>query len=81
MSAISVVADVLPGSVGPYVGLMVAGFLVASWGHGMKSRWTVTIGITMIFLATLLLPLALALTSGDDAPRPSDDLQTPAPLR
>lgn len=81
MGTLEVAADVLPRSVGPYVGLMVAGFVVAIWGHGMRSRWTVTIGIVMILCATLLLPIALQVLEGGDGPEPERDLQTPAPLQ
>lgn len=77
---LEVAADVLPRSVGPYVALMVAGFVVAIWGHGMRSRWTITIGLVMILSATLLLPLALQVLS-EDEPVPERDFQTPAPLQ
>ncbi len=87
MGTLEVVADVLPRSVGPYLALMVAGFVVAIWGHGMKSKWTVTIGIAMIFSATLLLPIALQLLSEGDSSAPdsspasrSRDFETPAPF-
>ena len=39
--------------------MMVAGFVIGARGHGMKARWVVAVGIIMIFLATLLLPLAV----------------------
>ena len=81
MGFLEVAADVLPRSVGPYVALMVAGFVVAIWGHGMRSKWTITIGLAMIFAATLLLPLALQIFSGDEGPDPERDFQTPAPLQ
>lgn len=59
---------VLPDTIEPYLILMVAGFIVAMWGHGMHSRWVVAIGIIMVFLAVLLFPLALQIFS--EAPPP-----------
>ena len=58
----------LPDTIEPYLGLMVLGFLVAMWGHGMHSRWVVTIGIIMVFLAVLLFPLALQVFSEEPPP-------------
>jgi hypothetical protein len=62
------VADLLPNTIGPYVGLMLAGFAVAIIGNLSRSRWLVAIGVIMIFLATLLFPLALQLTSDEPPP-------------
>jgi hypothetical protein len=62
------VADVLPHEIGPYIVLMLAGFAVAAWGHGARSRWLVAIGVIMILLATLLFPLALQLTTDEPPP-------------
>ena len=56
------VADLLPNTITPYLGLMVFGFLVGAVGHVYRSRLTVGIGIALIFLATLLLPLAVIAT-------------------
>jgi hypothetical protein len=58
----------LPESIGPYIGLMGVGFAVAVLGHLAGSRWLVAIGVIMIFLATLLFPLALQLTSDEPPP-------------
>lgn len=57
-------ATVLPHSFGPYVGLVLAGFVVGIAGHLSSSRWLVVIGIGMIVLGALLFPLALNLTEG-----------------
>jgi hypothetical protein len=47
-----------PGpSPGPYIALMVLGFAVGTFGHIVRSRIIVGVGIAMIFLATVLLPL------------------------
>jgi hypothetical protein len=62
------VADLLPHSIGPYVGLMLAGFAVAVIGHLSRSRWLVAVGVIMILLATLLFPLALQLTTDEPPP-------------
>jgi hypothetical protein len=43
----------------PFIGLMALGFLVGVVGHVYRSRPLVVSGIAMIFVATLLLPLAL----------------------
>jgi hypothetical protein len=58
----------LPESIGPYIGLMGAGFAVAILGHLSRSRWLVAIGVIMIFLATLLFPLALQIFSDEPPP-------------
>ena len=64
-------ADVLPHSIGPYLSLMVAGFLVGIAGHLSRSRWLVAIGVLMIFLATVVFPLVLIATE-DNPPAPED---------
>jgi hypothetical protein len=66
------VAGILPHSVGPYVSLMIAGFVIGIFGHMARSKWLVLIGIILIFLAALLLPLALNVFS--------EKPQAPGPL-
>jgi hypothetical protein len=68
VSASPPVADLLPNSIGPYLGLMGAGFAVAVIGHLSRSRWLVAVGVIMIFLATVLFPLALQLTTDEPPP-------------
>jgi hypothetical protein len=58
----------LPESIGPYIGLMLAGFAVAIFGHMVGSRWLVTVGVIMIMLATLLFPLALQFLADEPSP-------------
>ena len=58
----------LPDTIEPYLILMGLGFLVAIWGHGMRSRWVVAVGLIMVFLAVLLFPLALQLFSEEPPP-------------
>jgi hypothetical protein len=67
------VASFLPESIGPYIGLMIAGFVIGSIGHAARSRWLVLVGVIMILLATLLLPFALQLFS-DEPPPPGPDV-------
>jgi hypothetical protein len=59
----------LPQSIGPYIGLMLAGFGVAILGHLAGSRWLVAVGVIMIMLAVLIFPLALQVTS-EPPPQP-----------
>ena len=58
----------LPESIGPYVGLRLAGFAVAILGHLAGSRWLVAVGLIMILLATLLFPLALQFFADEPPP-------------
>ena len=69
------VAGILPHSTGPYVALMILGFAIGILGHLSRSRWLVTAGIIIIFLAALAFPLALNLQS--DKPDPPGPLPTP----
>jgi len=70
----------LPESIGPYIALMGIGFAVAILGHLSRSRWLVAVGVIMIFLATLLFPLALQIFS-DDPPPPGPKVPIAAILR
>ena len=64
-------AGILPQSVGPYVSLMMAGFLIAVVGHLSRSRWLIALGIILVFLAAAALPLALnAFTDQPEPPGP-----------
>jgi hypothetical protein len=42
----------------PYVALMLAGFVIGVFGHIVRAKTLVALGIGLIFLATFLLPLA-----------------------
>lgn len=70
-------ADVLPNTVTPYISLMIGGFFVGIVGHLYGSRAVVAVGITMVFAATLLLPLALIVT--EDRPEAPSEQQILAP--
>jgi len=52
--------DTSPYDVSPraYIALMGVGFIVGTAGHIVKSKPIVAAGVLMIFLATVLLPLA-----------------------
>lgn len=62
-------ATLLPQTAGPYIALMLIGFVVGILGHLTRARWLVATGIILIFLGTLLFPLAVNLTT-DDRPPP-----------
>lgn len=62
-------AALLPQTAGPYIALMLIGFAVGILGHLTGARWLVATGIILIFLGTLLFPLAVNLTT-DDRPPP-----------
>ena len=69
------VAAILPESIGPYVSLMMAGFLIGVLGHLTRSRWLVALGIILVFLAAAAFPLALNVLS--DKPEPPGPLPRP----
>jgi len=70
------VGDALPQSINPYLVLMAVGFGVGAFGHLMRSRLLVAIGIILVFLATLLFPLALNVFN-DTPPPPPGPLANP----
>jgi hypothetical protein len=72
---VMLLAGILPQSVGPYVSLMMAGFLIAIVGHLSRSRWLIAVGIIVVFLAAAALPLALNAFS--DQPEPPGPLPRP----
>jgi hypothetical protein len=68
-------AGILPESIGPYVSLMMAGFLIGIFGHLTRSRWLIALGIILVFLAAAGFPLALNVFS--DKPEPPGPLPRP----
>ena len=62
-------AALLPQTAGPYIALMLIGFAIGILGHLTRARWLIATGIILIFLGTLLFPLAVNLTT-DDRPPP-----------
>jgi hypothetical protein len=75
---LTVLASFLPESGTPYFVMMIAGFVIGAWGHGMKSRFVVALGIALIFLATVLLPIALIAT-GEEPEPPKGGLPSQGP--
>ncbi len=61
-------AALLPVSIGPYIALMVVGFVLGIYGQAARLRWLVAVGVILIFLATLLFPIALQLFSEEPEP-------------
>jgi sulfite exporter TauE/SafE len=60
-------AALLPHSAGPYVALMLIGFVIGILGHLTAARWLVAAGVILIFLGALLFPVALNLTEESPA--------------
>ena len=56
--------DLLPDGLSPYLGLLIAGFAVGWYGHGLRSNWVIALGIVLILLAVGLLQLAIASENG-----------------
>jgi hypothetical protein len=68
-------AELLPNTITPYLSLMLIGFTVGIVGHLYRSRVIVGIGVGLIFLATLLLPLAVVAT--EEEPPSSPNIYAP----
>lgn len=58
----------LPHSPGPYIALMLIGFVVGVLGHLTRIRWLIAAGIALIFLGAFLFPLAANLTTENRPP-------------
>jgi hypothetical protein len=58
----------LPTSAGPYIALMLIGFVIGILGHLSRARWLVAAGVILIFLGAFLFPLAANLTTTDKPP-------------
>jgi hypothetical protein len=61
-------AALLSHSPGPYIALMLAGFVIGILGHLTKIRWLVASGVVLIALGAFLLPLAANLSTSDRPP-------------
>ena len=70
------VADLLPDTIGPYLTLMLVGFFVGVFGHILRNRLVVAIGIMLVFIATLLLPLAVIATE-EEPETPGQEIYAP----
>jgi hypothetical protein len=61
-------ADLFPHSPGPYIALMLAGFVIGILGHLTRAKWLIAAGVMLIFLGALLFPLAANLTTENRPP-------------
>jgi hypothetical protein len=48
----------------PFIAMMLVGFAIGIFGHVIKSRTAVALGIGLIFVGTLVLPLGVFLAKG-----------------
>jgi hypothetical protein len=67
---------ILPHDVQTYIVMTCVGLVVGVLGHVARSRWLVLAGILLVFLATVLFPLAVNVTN-DSPPAPAGP--TPPP--
>jgi hypothetical protein len=65
-------ADLFPHSPGPYIALMIAGFVIGILGHLMRIKWLIAAGVTLIFLGALLFPF-LANVTTENRPPPIEE--------
>ena len=65
-------AALLSHSPGPYIALMLAGFVIGILGHLTKTRWLVAAGVVLISLGAFLLPLAANLST-ENRPAPIEE--------
>ncbi len=70
-------ATLLPHTDGPYVALVLIGFVIGIFGHLSTQRWLVAAGIILIFLGALLFPFAVNVTT--DQPAPQIETSEPSP--
>ncbi|MFN8164292.1 MAG: hypothetical protein U0R26_10805 [Solirubrobacterales bacterium] len=68
-------AALLPHSPGPYIALMLAGFVIGILGHLTRTRWLIAAGVMLIFLGALLFPLLANLTT-QNRPPPVEESRT-----
>ena len=52
-------ASFLPESTGPYLVVLIIGFVIGAYGHLAKLRWLVVFGILLILAATVMFQIAL----------------------
>lgn len=56
------IADLVPRgdpNLTVFIAIMIAGFFIGTYGHVIKSRTLIVIGILLIFAATVVLPLLI----------------------
>ncbi len=68
-------AQLFPTTPGPYIALMLAGFVIGILGHLSGAKWLIASGVILIFLGALLFPLAANLTT-EDRPPPVEESRT-----
>jgi hypothetical protein len=61
-------ATLLPHSPGPYIALILIGFVIGILGHLSGARLLIAIGVALIFLGALLFPLLVNVTSENPPP-------------
>jgi hypothetical protein len=61
-------AALLPHSAGPYVALILIGFVAGILGHLTAARWLVAVGVILIFLGAFLFPFAINVTEENPHP-------------
>lgn len=64
----------LPHSPGPYIALMLIGFVVGILGHLIGARVLVAAGIVLIFLGALLFPFLANVTTENKPPPVEESL-------
>jgi hypothetical protein len=57
-------AELLPTTLGPYLAVLIAGFLIGWYGHGARRTWLIALGIALILLSVVLLQVAIAMRHG-----------------
>lgn len=62
-------AALLPQSDGPYIAMVLIGFVTGILGHLTRARWLVAAGVILIFLGALLFPFAVNVTTGPQPPQ------------
>ena len=62
----------LPHTPGPYIALMLIGFVIGILGHLTGARLLVAVGIALIFLGALLFPF-LANVTTENKPAPIEE--------
>lgn len=68
------IAAFLPRDIWPYMALMIAGFVVGLGGHLLQMKPMILIGVLMIFVATVVFPIAINIAH--DTPPEVRDLAT-----
>jgi hypothetical protein len=46
-----------------FIVLLVLGFVIGTFGHLIKSRTLVAVGVTLVFAATVFIPIAIGISN------------------